>query len=115
MAATAPVVAEPEEEAPEPETPRESTPVAASASPAVPAASAAPNSPTWHAGEPSTDPVARVAPLNPAPAGRERLELAVAYLDLGDTTTARDLLLEVVASNDEMARREALQLLRDLG
>ena len=115
VAATAPVVAEPEEEAPEPETPRESTPVAASASPAVPAASAAPNSPTWHAGEPSTDPVARVAPLNPAPAGRERLELAVAYLDLGDTTTARDLLLEVVASNDEMARREALQLLRDLG
>lgn len=67
--------------------------------------------PTWHSG----DAVASVAPLNPAPAGRERLELAIAYLDLGDTVTARDLLNEVVAGNDDVARQEALQLLRDLG
>lgn len=115
LAATAPMVAEPAEEAPEPEAPRESAPAVASASPVVPATPAAPNSPTWHAGEPAADPVARVAPLNPAPAGRERLELAVAYLDLGDTVTARDLLNEVAAGNDETARQEALQLLRDLG
>ncbi|MGX5731813.1 FimV/HubP family polar landmark protein [Pseudoxanthomonas beigongshangi] len=71
--------------------------------------------PTWHSGEPAADAVASVAPLNPAPAGRERLELAIAYLDLGDTVTARDLLNEVAAGNDEAAREEALQLLRDLG
>ncbi|MGS1078696.1 FimV/HubP family polar landmark protein [Pseudoxanthomonas beigongshangi] len=71
--------------------------------------------PTWHSGEPVVDAVASVAPLNPAPAGRERLELAVAYLDLGDTVTARDLLNEVAAGHDESARQEALQLLRDLG
>lgn len=67
--------------------------------------------PTWHSG----DAVASVAPLNSAPAGRERLELAIAYLDLGDTVTARDLLNEVVAGNDDTARQEALQLLRDMG
>ncbi len=71
--------------------------------------------PTWHSGETAADAVASVAPLNPAPAGRERLELAVAYLDLGDTVTARDLLNEVAAGHDETARQEALQLLRDLG
>lgn len=77
--------------------------------PAAPAASR--NMPTWHAG----DMVANVAPLNHAPAGRERLELAIAYLDLGDTVTARDLLNEVVAGNDDTARQQALQLLRDIG
>jgi pilus assembly protein FimV len=50
-----------------------------------------------------------------APAGRDRLELAVAYLDLGDVATARDLLNEVAAGNDAVARDEALQLLRELG
>ncbi len=67
--------------------------------------------PTWHSG----DGIASVAPLNAAPAGRERLELAIAYLDLGDTVTARDLLNEVVAGNDDGAREQALQLLRDIG
>ncbi|MEG1681706.1 MAG: FimV/HubP family polar landmark protein, partial [Stenotrophomonas sp.] len=52
-----------------------------------------------------------VAPLNPAPAGRERLELAIAYLDLGDAETARTLLNEVAASADPQARGEALELL----
>ncbi len=55
-----------------------------------------------------------VALANPAPAGRERLELAVAYLDLGDVETARDLLNEVVAGDDAAARQEAAQLLREL-
>ena len=56
-----------------------------------------------------------VALSNPAPAGRERLELAIAYLDLGDVETARDLLDEVVAGNDPAASSEAVQLLRELG
>ncbi|MFC6185849.1 FimV/HubP family polar landmark protein [Pseudoxanthomonas japonensis] len=68
--------------------------------------------PTWHAGG-STTPAAPAMP--PPPAGRDRLELAVAYLDLGDVATARDLLNEVAAGNDVTARDEALQLLRDIG
>jgi pilus assembly protein FimV len=116
VATAAPAAPEQAEEAPAPEAPREPAPAVAPAIPVTPAAPVKPNSPTWHSGgEPAADPVARVAPLNPAPAGRERLELAVAYLDLGDTVTARDLLNEVAAGNDETARQEALQLLRDLG
>ena len=67
--------------------------------------------PTWHTGEGGLN----VAPLNAAPAGRERLELAIAYLDLGDIETARDLLNEVVAGGDDLARDEATQLLREIG
>ncbi len=67
--------------------------------------------PTWHV----EDTADSVAPLNAAPAGRERLELAIAYLDLGDMDTARGLLNEVVAGNDADARNEATQLLRELG
>lgn len=62
--------------------------------------------PAWHAGS--------VARLNPAPAGRDRLELAVAYLDLGDTETARSLLQEVANGNDPAARAEAVALLSQL-
>nr|WP_096144867.1 FimV/HubP family polar landmark protein [Stenotrophomonas pictorum] len=54
---------------------------------------------------------APVAPLSPAPAGRERLELAIAYLDLGDAETARTLLGEVMQGGDPQARDEALELL----
>ncbi|MCY1379957.1 hypothetical protein D9M69_677270 [compost metagenome] len=67
--------------------------------------------PTWHSGGAPT-PLAHPAP---APVGRERLELAVAYLDLGDVVTARDLLNEVAAGGDTAARDEALQLLREIG
>lgn len=63
----------------------------------------------WLAGD-----MAAVAPLNPAPAGRERLELAIAYLDLGDAETARTLLNEVATSTDPRARNEALELLARL-
>lgn len=64
----------------------------------------------WLAGD-----MASVAPLNPAPAGRERLELAIAYLDLGDAETARTLLNEVALGSDPLARTEALELLNRLG
>lgn len=70
--------------------------------------------PTWHAGG-SASVASAVPPVAPMPAGRDRLELAVAYLDLGDVATARDLLNEVAAGNDAIARDEALQLLRDIG
>lgn len=53
-------------------------------------------------------------PLHPAPAVRERLELAIAYMDLGDAGTARTLLREVADSDDEQARREAVELLERL-
>lgn len=75
------------------------------------AAAPVPFHPTWHA----DDPALNVGLTNPATAGRERLELAIAYLDLGDTTTARSLLNEVLAGNDPQARTEAMRLLRDIG
>ncbi|HEY5972516.1 MAG TPA: FimV/HubP family polar landmark protein [Pseudoxanthomonas sp.] len=77
----------------------------------VPTWTAAASKPTWHTGDVGFN----VAPLNAAPAGRERLELAIAYLDLGDVETARDLLNEVVAGGDDSARDEATQLLREIG
>ena len=83
------------------------------AAPSRPAAKPAPVAagPTWHSGGVP----AAVATPAPAPVGRERLELAVAYLDLGDVVTARDLLNEVAAGGDTAARDEALQLLREIG
>lgn len=70
------------------------------------------SSPPWHsAGGTAAD---AVASLNPAPAGHERLELARAYLDLGDVDTARSLLQEVADGGDAAARGEAARLLRDL-
>ncbi len=78
-------------------------------SPAVPEPSAHEEA-SWLAGD-----MAAVAPLNPAPAGRERLELAIAYLDLGDAETARTLLSEVALGSDPKARAEAQELLNRLG
>ncbi|WP_457853384.1 type IV pilus assembly protein FimV [Xanthomonas euvesicatoria] len=49
-----------------------------------------------------------------ASAGRDRLELAVAYMDLGDKDTARGLLLEVAATGDDATRAEAAELLERL-
>ncbi len=71
--------------------------------------------PTWHSAESGVDAELEVAPLNSAPAGRDRLELAVAYLDLGDAETARDLLREVLDGDDPVAREEAARLLNELG
>lgn len=58
---------------------------------------------------------AEVAPLNPAPPGLARIDLAKAYLDMGDRDTARSLLREVAALGDRASRDEAVRLLRDLG
>ncbi|MFI8719608.1 FimV family protein [Stenotrophomonas sp. NPDC077464] len=46
--------------------------------------------------------------------GRERLELAIAYLDLGDADTARTLLLEVAQGGDMHSQLQARELLARL-
>ncbi len=66
--------------------------------------------PTWHSGG------FEVGPLNTAPPGQGRLDLARAYLDMGDPETARSLLQEVASRGDTMAiRQEAIRLLQELG
>ncbi len=112
---------EPEPELHEEPAPRESDaaaerPVAAyepEPEPVPPPAAPAPReqAPAWHSG----DSAAAFTSINPSPAGRERLELAIAYLDLGDVETARTLLREVLAGQDPSARDEAAQLLREIG
>jgi pilus assembly protein FimV len=67
---------------------------------------AAPAKPVWQAPQADT-----IVPLNTAPAGRDRLELARAYIELGDDATARSLLLEVIDGGDAEARAEAQRLL----
>jgi pilus assembly protein FimV len=97
------------------------------APPAVPAAPAwnAPGlqsvemTPTWHngkSGRSAADVAASQAPVgtSQAPGGQERIELARAYLDLGDTETARSLLQEVADGGDAASRSEASRLLREL-
>lgn len=64
--------------------------------------------PTWHAG--GSAPVAS----NELRVGHERIELARAYLDLGDHDTARGLLQEIVQVGDADARAEAVRLLQEL-
>ena len=49
-----------------------------------------------------------------AQAAHERLELARAYLDLGDLAGARQLLGEVVINGDHAARQQAARMLREL-
>ncbi|HHW4678248.1 MAG TPA: FimV/HubP family polar landmark protein [Xylella sp.] len=52
--------------------------------------------------------------IQPQSGARDRLELAVAYLDLGDKETARSLLREVVVTGDDVARAEAAALLNQI-
>ena len=52
--------------------------------------------------------------LSPRASGGERLELAQAYLDLGDRDSARQLLSEVVVNGDHAARQQASRMLREL-
>ncbi|MGJ7903056.1 FimV/HubP family polar landmark protein, partial [Lysobacter sp. 1R34A] len=55
------------------------------------------------------------ADAQPATApGQERIELARAYLDLGDESSARQLLGEVLINGDHAARQQAARLLREL-
>jgi pilus assembly protein FimV len=97
----------------------------AGAAVAAPAADVA-GSPTWHAGKSANDPGATSSPGAPATdgiaapgqraeGGREGLELARAYIDLGDEEAARGLLREVLHGRDPVAREEAARLLRELG
>lgn len=81
---------------------------------AAPAAATG-GSPTWHAaGEEPGSASAGPAPTGLASAGQERIELARAYIDLGDAETARGLLQEVAVTGDAVARGEAERLLREL-
>ncbi len=119
--------------------PRPSSPVASPTPPSKPVAPATPAAPVWVAkGKPAPTvtptpaPAAAVGsaptwvgaapagvesitPLNQAPGGRDRIELARAYADLGDRSTARSLLQEVMAGGDDGARDEAARLLKTLG
>ncbi len=64
--------------------------------------------PAWHTG-------AQRDLLDPAAqAAHERLELARAYLDLGDLAGARQLLGEIVINGDHAARQQAQRMLREL-
>jgi pilus assembly protein FimV len=111
------------------------TPAPKPASPAAAAPVAKPTegAPTWHAGgpPPSTPAAAPVPPHSepapepvPAPGiieasetspmGHDRIELARAYIELGDVDTARGLLQEVADDGDAATRGEALRLLREL-
>lgn len=88
----------------------EPVPVAAVPAPAPVPAPAARTVPAWHTGA-----AAQRDLLEPsAQAAHERLELARAYLDLGDLAGARQLLGEVVINGDHTARQQAARMLREL-
>jgi pilus assembly protein FimV len=84
--------------------------------------------PTWHAAPTPVAPVPLVdtaAPRIDTPAldshetpveapVNERLELAQAYLDLGDHDSARQLLGEVVVTGDHASRQRARRMLREI-
>ncbi|MGY0798365.1 type IV pilus assembly protein FimV [Lysobacter sp. A286] len=77
--------------------------------------------PVWHAGSddqklnrPSSAPATETDFDVDAP-GLERLELARAYLELGDRDSARQLLDELVLSGDVATSQQAEQLLREIG
>jgi pilus assembly protein FimV len=104
------------------------------AEPVVPAPAAAPEAepavdptPSWGRGSKRAAP-RKSAPLPPLaaavespespdaePTPVERLELAQAYLDLGDANNARRLLGEVMDSGDVTARGVAAKMLQDIG
>ena len=67
--------------------------------------------PAWHTGNTP----AQHSLLDPAAqAAYERIELAQAYLDVGDLASARQLLGEVVINGDHAARQQASRMLREL-
>ena len=67
--------------------------------------------PTWHAGGAEGG-----GPATPSQPGQVRLDLAQAYLDMGDRDTARTLLVEIAARGDtETVRSEAARMLQELG
>jgi pilus assembly protein FimV len=86
---------------------------AATAPPAAPAAAPAADLtagfPTWHAG--AEDEAAEAGAMSE---GAKRLQIARAYLDLGDLGAARRVLREVAAGSDAAARDTASGLLREI-
>jgi pilus assembly protein FimV len=86
------------------------------ARPVTPPAPAAPIAPAWHiAAGNGNGRRAHVEPTLATQPGQERLELARAYIDLGDRESARQLLSEVVINGDLAARQAASRMLQDLG
>src|SRR3546814_13023543 len=84
--------------------PPPSTPAAASVEPvAEPAAESVP--------EPDPEPDI-IEASEASPMGHDRIELARAYVELGDVDTARGPLQDVADDGDAAARGEALRLLR---
>ena len=92
---------------------RDTTATAGDTSPTAPHWTAAPalvgTVPTWHGAE-----AAAVAAIPDTRSAGEQLELARAYLDLGDDDSARALLREVLDGRDPAARETAARMLRDL-
>ena len=80
----------------------ESEPVSAAVQEAV--------APTWH----GASPAAASSPDPTVSDAGQQLELAQAYLDLGDDDAARALLRDVLNGRDPAARDRAARLLRDL-
>ncbi len=71
--------------------------------------------PAWHvAAADNGGGRAKVEPTLATQPGQERLELARAYLDLGDHDSARQLLSEVVINGDLVARQQAARMLQEL-
>ncbi|MBF6024384.1 FimV/HubP family polar landmark protein [Lysobacter niastensis] len=68
--------------------------------------------PAWH--QAAKGPGGRQEPLFAVQPGQERLELARAYLDLGDHESARQLLSDVVINGDLTARQQAARMLQEL-
>ncbi|MFZ5662889.1 MAG: FimV/HubP family polar landmark protein [Pseudomonadota bacterium] len=79
-----------------------------------PAPTAAAAAPTWHAR--GWDAVKARVELEPAPAGpgSDRLEMARAYLDLGDRDGARQILSDLLVHGDHHARQQAARMLREI-
>lgn len=78
-------------------------------------ASAPSPAPAWHTGGAARMDSPPAAPVPVADvAGSDRLELAQAYLDLGDRDSARQLLGEVAVNGDHAARQQATRMLREL-
>ncbi|QWP75651.1 hypothetical protein J5226_18860 [Lysobacter sp. K5869] len=98
-----PASAAPAPTTPIPVAPVPAAPVAATQAPAIEPATVAKSSPQAHPGAASASSV-----------GLERIELARAYLDLGDEGSARQLLGEVLINGDHAARQQAARLLREL-
>lgn len=110
VAGEAPLAAPPVREEPA----FELTPQPTPARPVAPEAPAAPIAPAWHVASGNGRRGQYAEPTLATQPGQERLELARAYIDLGDHESARQLLSEVVINGDLMARQQASRMLQEL-